>query len=375
MKLNFIGYVITAIGILFSNALYANTEYTMMSDCDPDFEIVSQELTADGWLVQFENTSEAEGGIGEVIWNFGDGTTSTEFNASHLYTTAGEFEVCITITSATGICSESECDEIEVGETDGDCEADWDNDVDGLTVTFTNNSESDAGTIISYSWTFGDGETSEEENPTHTYSEEGEYEVCLSISTSEGCFNAFCNDVDVEGDAAADCIAFFSVDEIIITEDEGFEVVFINETSGDTEEYSWSFGDGSVELDEENPTHLYSSSGTFTICLTIGEDGTDCYDEYCTELVLADVANAINEVSSSSILIYPNPAAEYLQITSQHILNSEMQIVSLTGERIYSTYSNSLNTIIPLNSIPSGTYLLTINNGHDLTIESIIIQH
>ena len=57
--------------------------------------------------------------------------------------------------------------------------------VDGMAVHFSNQSDADYD-IVSYAWDFGDGATSTEENPTHTYAAEGSYSVTLTVTDSEG---------------------------------------------------------------------------------------------------------------------------------------------------------------------------------------------
>ncbi|WP_159581863.1 S8 family serine peptidase [Alteromonas sp. KUL106] len=59
-------------------------------------------------------------------------------------------------------------------------------DASGLSVTFTNNSNDVNDDIVSYSWDFGDGSTSTQENPTHIYAGTGAYDVTLTVTDSEG---------------------------------------------------------------------------------------------------------------------------------------------------------------------------------------------
>jgi len=59
-------------------------------------------------------------------------------------------------------------------------------DASGLSVSFTNNSNDVNDDIVSYSWDFGDGSTSTEENPTHVYASTGAYDVTLTVTDSEG---------------------------------------------------------------------------------------------------------------------------------------------------------------------------------------------
>ncbi|PSQ64518.1 MAG: hypothetical protein BRD25_03480, partial [Bacteroidetes bacterium QH_1_61_8] len=63
--------------------------------------------------------------------------------------------------------------------------ADFDVSVNEYTADFTSSS-SDDGEIVSSEWEFGDGETSTEETPTHTYAENDTYQVTLTVTDDEG---------------------------------------------------------------------------------------------------------------------------------------------------------------------------------------------
>ncbi len=271
-----------------------NVEEGGAGDCEASFVITSLELTPDGWLATFDNTSVAGADIVSVIWYFGDGTTATTYDAEHLYLEPGEdYVICIVITTADGCVSEF-CDEFLIGGDGGECEADFDWDDDGLTVDFTEDADGAGADIISYIWTFDDGTGDYGAEVTHTYDISGEYEVCLTIITSDSCIDTHCEEVDVEG-IPAPCTAGFEIESFEETPD-GWVIVFTNTSEGTgpgSENYHWYFGDGGVS-EAINPDHLYETPGIYTICVTIGEDGADCFDEYCEEIFIGgddDCAN------------------------------------------------------------------------------------
>lgn len=121
-------------------------------------------------------TSNATGGV-SYLWDFGDGNTSTATNPSHSYTSVGDYVVCLSVSSS---CStETVCDTVSVCVVPT---AAFTSSVTGNTATFTDASNA---TTNSWAWDFGDGNTSAAQNPTHTYSGPGSYNVCLT--TSNGC--------------------------------------------------------------------------------------------------------------------------------------------------------------------------------------------
>lgn len=143
-----------------------------------------------------------------------------------------------------------------------------------LTVRFQNIS---TGHIVRYLWDFGDGGTSLEKNPTHTYFAEGAYTVKLNIVTSTGAQGVATKVgyIQVNSDES---LPFFYVDSIdnpysIATAEEEDEdpktFVFVDQSEGDIVERNWIFGDG-VTYTEQDPdihemTHQYQSPGEYIV--------------------------------------------------------------------------------------------------------------
>ncbi len=123
-----------------------------------------------GETVVFTNTSQ---GVPEptYLWSFGDGVTSTLKNPTHDYATAGSYNVTLEA------CNSLDCDTYTDGvEVIALPEANFSYVLDqARTVTFTNTSVG----ADSYLWHFGDGDTSTETNPVHTYAATGPYLVTL----------------------------------------------------------------------------------------------------------------------------------------------------------------------------------------------------
>lgn len=140
---------------------------------------------ADGLTVDFTNESLLSD---DQIWDFGDGTTSTDTDPSHTYISPGEstdeYNVCLTALSG---CGEDVscytiiiCDSFFLGAAIAPS-------VSGLDVVFYGDY---TGTIETYHWDFGDGTTSSDEIfSSHTYAEDGEYIVCLTVT--DPCGNEF----------------------------------------------------------------------------------------------------------------------------------------------------------------------------------------
>ncbi|GAB3648413.1 hypothetical protein GCM10028791_12120 [Echinicola sediminis] len=211
------------------------------------FTTVTNELNA-----SFTNSSE---NVTSYSWNFGDGNTSTEESPSHTYESAGTYTVVLTATGANGRIVEAD-EDITIIEN---LKAAYTFEKEYLAVNFTNASEN----AVAYSWDFGDGNTSTEENPSHTYEAPGTYTVTLTSTAQGGTAVETSQELTVVGPP----MAAYTFD------DEGLTVSFTN-ASENVLSYSWNFGDGGTST-EEDPSHTYLAAGTYTVVLTAtSEDGT-----------------------------------------------------------------------------------------------------
>ena len=135
-----------------------------------------------------------------------------------------------------------------------------------LVVNFT---EASSGDITSRSWDFGDGATSAETSPSHTYETAGEYTVTLMVSGPGGSV-AITQEIAVAAAAIPAPTASFTTSatggEAPLT------VSFADASSGEITSRSWDFGDGSSSA-ETSPSHTYSAAGTYTVTLTVTGSG------------------------------------------------------------------------------------------------------
>jgi len=126
------------------------------------------------------------------FWDFGDGTNSTEQNPVHTYTQDGVYTVKLNVTGTDldgnpAEASTTKASYITVLDTEpiADFTATPTSGSKPLTVAFYDNSTSNDG-IVAWEWDFGDGDTSNDQNPTHTYTEAGTYTVKLTVTEEDG---------------------------------------------------------------------------------------------------------------------------------------------------------------------------------------------
>ena len=137
--------------------------------------------------VTFTDTStDTDGNITSWSWDFGDGNTSTEQNPEHTYGEDNKtYTVTLTVTDDDGDTDEA-TDTVTIGTPNVAPEAGFDYVATNLSVNFTDNSTDSDGTIVSYLWDFGDGNTSNETNPTHEYATADTYTVTLTVTDDDG---------------------------------------------------------------------------------------------------------------------------------------------------------------------------------------------
>ncbi|AEH60076.1 S-layer-related duplication domain protein [Methanosalsum zhilinae DSM 4017] len=129
-----------------------------------------------------------------------------------------------------------------------------------LEVAFTDQSEY----AVDYSWDFGDGETSTEASPTHTYEEIGTYTVTLTVSNEIGEDTAETT-ISVTEEEILPPVAAFDAQPL---EGEVPLTVTFTDQSENAVAYEWDFGDGTTSTDA-TPTHTYEEAGEYTVTLTV----------------------------------------------------------------------------------------------------------
>lgn len=213
------------------------------------------------------------------LWNFGDGTTSTEQNPIHSFSESGVYNTSLTI-SGNNCYSEFSIDVNVTNDTISNCQAMY----TYYQIPQTNTIEFydlSIGSIKEWNWNFGDGFTSQSTNPQHTYAQPGVYSVSLSITTYDTCLSTYTEDIYVFSDSTQ-CQAEFSfvLDTLNNTPN---TYLFTDESDGNITNWEWNFGDGNTS-NLQNPTHVYNNSGNHYVCLTISSFNGFCTSTICDTL-------------------------------------------------------------------------------------------
>lgn len=228
--------------------------------------------------VDFTNHSVAgTSAITSVLWDFGDGQTSTATSASHLYSSPGSYTVKLTVATADGSDTQTRADYILITDSQGGTvpTAAFSGTPTGgnapLTVQFTDASTPGSSSITGRSWDFGDGTAvSTATNPSHTYTTNGSYTVSLTVTNSVGPDTETKPAYIVVQPAPVPPTAQFSG-----TPTDGhvpLTVQFTDQSapgSAPITSRSWNFGDGTAVSTATNPSHVYTTAGSYTVSLTV----------------------------------------------------------------------------------------------------------
>ena len=128
-----------------------------------------------------DGSTDADGDQLSYVWDFGDGQSSTAKNPQHTYEAKNaSYTVKLTVNDGK-LASEEFTQNVTVTMENNSPVAKFSVSVDRYTATFTNNSEDQDGDELTYSWNFGDGATSTEKSPKHTYAANGNYTAKLTV--------------------------------------------------------------------------------------------------------------------------------------------------------------------------------------------------
>lgn len=208
-----------------------------------------------------DRSTTASGAITSWSWDFGDGSISNLPSPSHTYTSPGNYDVTLKVSNSFG-CSRT-ASKVQYIKVSYGVQADFTHQTSNLcqvplTVEFKNTSSGPG--LLRYIWNFGDGATSNEPNPVHTYTTPGYHTVSLVAISSQGCRDTLkkANLVSVGTIRSG-----FSVPDTIC---EGRSFVFSNTTTPTPLRSIWFFGDGTSST-EKAPRKSYSTPGAYTIKL------------------------------------------------------------------------------------------------------------
>ena len=292
----------------------------------------------------FNNTTS--GFFANAIWDFGDGTTSTNISPTKIYSVAGIYNVKLIVVNATN-CKDSVTQTVTVvanpvpkftvsGNTS--CSS-------TLNISFNNTT---TGTGNSYLWLFGDGTTSTLTSPSKTYAAAGFYIIRLIVTNATGCKDSTEHSVTF----ATKPTAGFTINNSTQCINSN-TFTFTNNSVGATS-YAWDFGDG-ITSTLTNPSKGYSVPGNYVVKFIVTS------------------ANGCKDSATQTITVYAKPVASFTTIGTTSCSNNLTITTSNTSTGIANSYvwdfgdgSTSTLTSPSKTYAVAGTYIikLVVTNGN-----------
>lgn len=347
-----------------------------------------------GLTVNFNNTSSMSSGTMTTYnWNFGDNTTSTLQNPSHTYTNSGTYLVTLIVGSNKG-CFDTTVNLVTVNPPPTAAFT-YTTICQGSPVTFNDNSSVNQGNINQWIWDFGDGSVNSYlQNPSHIYSNAGNYVVTLTVTTNQGCTGVTSQTATVN---SLPVLSFNVANSCF-----GVQSIFNNTSSiptGTITNWMWDVnGDGIVDANTPNLSYNYPTANTYTVILSASSNA-NCISSYSTTVTIHPLpnvnfagnnvchnavttftnnttigngnqitnyswnfGNSTSSMQTNPMVIYTNPGAYVVSLTA----TSNNNCVN-TGTTLVNVWPNPNTNFITANacqgSVANFTNNTTINNG------------
>jgi PKD repeat protein len=290
-------YNVTLVVTENEGATDTNTTKATIDDTEPTADFAGT-LTSGlkPLTVDFADSSTSYDAITAREWDFGDGNTSTEQNPTHVYATEGIYTVSLTVYEADGDSDTATKVDYIIVTRENQPPVSVPNGpytgTEGAAILFSGSGSYDPdGSIISFVWDFGfgDGNTGTGESPAYTYAQDGTYNVTLVVTDSEGATDTSTTTAAIDDTKPTADFAGTPTSGL-----KPLTVDFIdNSTSYDAiAAREWAFGDGDTST-EQNPTHMYTSEGIYTVSLTVYEADGDSDTEAKVDYINVTVENQL----------------------------------------------------------------------------------
>jgi len=227
-----------------------------------------------------ESTGDGKHAITKWIWNYGDSSKPDTLVAgpfNHTYNTKGLFNVVLKVTDNNS-CYDTvtNVDAVQITQPVANFYAQDTLKCSENTIQFTDSSD---GISLLYKWDFGDGTSSTDPGPIHSYAKEGTYDIKLVLNDKYGCADSLLKSKYIQ---VANPVAAFTI------KDSSFvcppvEIIPVN-NSLHYNSLIWDFGDGNSS-NEITPVHYYTLANNYKFRLIVQGYGK-CYDTLAKTIIV-----------------------------------------------------------------------------------------
>lgn len=273
-----------------------------------------------------------------IRWFLGNGSEDTGSTLSYTYPLPGTYPVCAVAYKGCG--SDTFCQTIEI-----DCPvitSSYYHTPNQLTITYTY----DGTPVDTVRWLLGDGNQATGTTVTHSYTNEGVYDVC-AIAESVCGIDTFCREISVHCTSVNPSFTY-TQDKLTV------RFTYTGTILPYTPE--WNFGDGNSDTGYA-VSHTYGNYQSYTVC--VRSENMCGSESYCDNLDVLSSSKAYR--GADDITIYPNPATGTLKITGISKL-WQYKITTVSGATVHTGTVNKRNNSIVLSKISSGTYIIELSD-------------
>lgn len=263
-------------------------------------------------------SSDPDGSIESYSWNFGDGNTGSGMTTTHNFAEEGTYLVTLTVIDNDGAAADTTADIIVTPRVNEAPTASFTaTPVKGgapLGVVFNAAGSSDPdGSIETYIWNFGDGQSGSGVSADHTFTEPGNYTATLIVTDDMGATATVSQEIIVIDLPNQPPIAKISTFPSSRTGEAPFKIIlsgfYSTDSDGTISKYEWRLGDGSSAAGLRK-THIYSNPGSYNVVLTITDDD----GAQDTASTTVNVTEAINDPPTATFIITPDTGEAPLDV-------------------------------------------------------------
>jgi PKD repeat protein len=310
-----------------------------------------------------------------VHWDFGNGMTTTGVAGTAQYFAPGVYTITMTVTDGMGNVLCSNVQTVVINPPASACSAYYVASMAGMTGAFIDLS-SGISSNTTFTWSFGDGTASTARFPQHTYTVPGAYSVCLTIADT-GCSDQYCTTVIADTNTVnpGPCQANF-----VTLQGAPYNVLVVNLSTGNNLNYFWDFGDGATST-QQYPSHFYSTTGSYVLCLTVNDGLLGCTSTFCDTLTVDSMGNVLRTTSTgftvnvvspstltgvsetpsdlSAVSVYPNPVTDRIIIAGVKE-SATYRILDLRGAMVSMGAIFAPETVLNAATLMPGSYMIEV---------------
>ncbi len=301
-------------------------------------------------LVNFTNTST---GATSYLWNFGDGVSTTQASSMHTYFVPGTYTVVLSATNGNVTTTETTIITVNSAPVVGFASSS-----NGLTTVFTNTSTG----ASSYMWDFGDGNTSNQQNPTYTYACSGTYVVVLTATNACGSVS-YSQIINVASSPPATCItngitnnqgAYYGQLDFCPTSSQFF--LSAPHPASPNAVYVWSEGQLSGSPWKALASTVAGAHSYWLVETLPGQEPV----KYCFDYTSLGLGcfTGISEEKNLKVSVSPNPTKGELSFNNLKVGTKIIVFNSLGQTMLEEDYSSNFE----IGFLPSGIYFLQVDD-------------